>query len=112
MAGNTATLADDFNSSDIEIPERQGKCALIQGLRFFPVHWRARKLMRCSVDEYAHLGGDSLHRALARAAEDRVSSKIAYKQRPIYYGSPRTKNAQAVWRNRFLGFLKDSLNVA
>ncbi|KAI4647927.1 hypothetical protein J4E93_004338 [Alternaria ventricosa] len=86
MAGNTATLADDFNSSDIEIPERQ--------------------------DEYAHLGGDSLHRALARAAEDRVSSKIAYKQRPIYYGSPRTKNAQAVWRNRFLGFLKDSLNVA
>ncbi|KAK1920452.1 hypothetical protein P3342_002752 [Pyrenophora teres f. teres] len=80
-----AGAADDFNSSDIEYEERPNK------------------FLRC--------GGASLGRALARATEDRKESKVAFKQRPLYYGAPKTQNVQALWDNRFRSFLSSTLNV-
>ncbi|CAN9090859.1 unnamed protein product [Alternaria alternata] len=80
-----ADPADEFRSSDIEVEEVP--------------------------DAFAGLGASSLARALQNATEDRKSTKIAYKQRPKYYGSPGTQMAQAIWGNRFRGFLSTTLHV-
>ncbi|KAE8869679.1 hypothetical protein PTNB29_00023 [Pyrenophora teres f. teres] len=85
IGASMAGAADDFNSSDIEYEERPNK------------------FLRC--------GGASLGRALARATEDRKESKVAFKQRPLYYGAPKTQNVQALWDNRFRSFLSSTLNV-
>ncbi|KAH3949456.1 hypothetical protein HBI24_049340 [Parastagonospora nodorum] len=79
-------MADDnFDSSDIEVEERPNK--------------------------FARVGEASFTRALKNVIEDRTSSKIAYKQRRIIYGSPKTMVAQSLWDNRFRTFLEHTLKI-
>lgn len=60
---------------------------------------------------HAHRGQASLERAVKDASEDRISSKHKYKQRGMYYGAPGTISSQALWDNRFRGFLQNTLKV-
>ncbi|KAH5740176.1 hypothetical protein HBI18_048610 [Parastagonospora nodorum] len=74
---------EDFNSSDIEVEPRP--------------------------NPFAHFGQASLDRALAAATEDRRASKISFKQKPLFSGSPGNQHAQALWSNRFSAFRTGTL---
>jgi hypothetical protein len=74
---------DDFNSSDIEIPDKP--------------------------NPYARLGEDSINSMLNRQFEDRVESKIAPKQLQQVTGAPSTQINRALWFQRFTKFCEGTL---
>jgi hypothetical protein len=74
---------DDFNSSDIEIPEKP--------------------------NPYAHLGEDSILSMLNRQFDDRVESKIGSKQLQQVSGAPNTRYTRALWFERFKQFCTGTL---
>jgi hypothetical protein len=74
---------DDFNSSDIEIPE--------------------------TINPHAHRGMMSIQRMIATAFEDRVQSKIQSKSLTNSAGAPGTIIARSTWINRFDSFRQNTL---
>ena len=86
---STVTMAaaaaqdDDYNSSDIEVPEAQ--------------------------NPYAHLGRASIISMLANAGEERAESKIKSKQLVDSTGAPGTRQIRASWVNRFKDFAQGVL---
>jgi len=74
---------DDFNSSDIEIPE--------------------------TTNPHAHRGMQSIQRMIATAFEDRVQSKIQSKSLTHSAGAPGTIIARSTWINRFDSFRQNTL---
>jgi hypothetical protein len=74
---------DDFNSSDIEVPE--------------------------IVNPHAHRGMQSIQRMIDTAFEDRVESKIQSKTLTHIDGAPGTIIARSTWINRFDSFKQNTL---
>ena len=83
MAAAAAAQDDDYDSSDIEVPE---------------VH-----------NPYAHLGRKSIISMLANADEDRAESKIKSMQLRDRDGAPGTLRVRAIWLNRFEEFAQGVL---
>jgi hypothetical protein len=77
-------MDDDFNSSDLEIPERS--------------------------NPYADLGKDSIKQMLDNAFEDRKDSKIQSKQLIFTASCPGTLVDMSRWANRFKSFRESTLN--
>jgi hypothetical protein len=84
MAAAAPCNMDDFNSSDMEVPEKE--------------------------NPYAHLGKDSIASMLSRQFEDRVNSKVASKLLTQVSGAPMTQRNRALWYQRFQAFCKGTLN--
>jgi hypothetical protein len=72
-------LDDDFNSSDIEIPEP-------------------------APNPYAHLGQESIEKLLERATEHRLMTKLRVKQLENVHGAITTISGRRLWNNRFKAF--------
>ena len=76
--------ADDFNSSDIELPE-------------------------APPDPHAHLGSRSIAAMIETASRDRVQSKIESKMLRQDSGAPATQLQRRLWSNRFDAFRTHTL---
>lgn len=75
---------DDFNSSDVEIPEAAPR-------------------------RFAHNGKRSIDSMLQNATDIRRSTKIAVAQRARNFTAPSTESQYELWTNRFKQFLTDVL---
>jgi hypothetical protein len=75
---------DDFNSSDIELPEPPS-------------------------NPYAHFGQESIEKLLDRATEHRIMTKVQVKQLSDNTGAITTLNGRQLWNNRFKAFCQATL---
>jgi hypothetical protein len=78
-----AVYDDDFNSSDIEIPD---------------VH-----------NPYTSLGQDSISKLVANSTKHRITSKVRVKTLQYISGAEPTIKQRNLWANRFRDFCKSTL---
>ena len=78
-----ATQDNDYNSSDLEVPEFS--------------------------NPYANAGSANINTILANAGEDRPESKIKSKQLMDNHGAPLSREFRARWLQRFKDFAQGSL---
>lgn len=75
---------DDFNSSDIEMPEQRP-------------------------NPHAQLGRASIEAMLQNTLEHRVQSKVKSAQLTFVHGAPGTRTDRSRWANRFSAFCEKVL---